>query len=100
KTQFKARSEYELGNIKLNTLQNDYLAIYLSSGEFSYAKIPEKFKYILGVTGTLDTLNKVQLEIVKDIYNVKKFSYIPYLYPQGKFVFKKDKGDIKIVDHD
>ena len=44
KTQFKAREQYELGNISSNTLEQDYLAIYLSSGQFSYAEIPKKIR--------------------------------------------------------
>ena len=115
KTQFKAREQYDQNKITKDTL-NAYIAIYLSSGKFSYAEIPKKFKYILGVTGTLKSLenyeeeekiqsksdyNKftIQKKIIQSEYNIKKFSYIPPLFDQSnRLIFKKDEGDIKIKD--
>ena len=98
KTLFKAISENKLGNISDHDLEEEYLSINLYSGEFSYAEIPKKFEYILGVTGTLRELNSVQKQIIKDYYQINRFSYIPNLFPRGKFQFAKNKN-IFITEH-
>jgi hypothetical protein len=38
------------------------------------------FNYILGVTGTLDTLSKEQHKIMKETYNIPSMTFAPSVY--------------------
>lgn len=49
-------------------------------GNFSYAEIPKKMFKILGVTGTLEEMSSYEKKIIKEEYNVKKFTYTPSMY--------------------
>ena len=71
--------------------------LLLKCGEFSYATIiREKFSFIMGVTGTLSTLNLEMINDLKNIYKVNKFSFMPPVYPESKLVFDAEKN-IKIL---
>jgi len=36
--------------------------------------------YTVGVTGTLKDLNKKTFEVIKNIYKINKFTYVPSVY--------------------
>ena len=59
-------------------------------GEFSFAKLPESFKYILGVTGTLDEskLPGQMHDVLRIDVNIKQFTYCPSMYHTQKRDFK------------
>jgi hypothetical protein len=41
----------------------------------------------LGVTGTVPSLPEKQLEILKSVYRIEKYSYIPSVYGDNKLRF-------------
>jgi hypothetical protein len=45
---------------------DNQLGIKLRCGNISYAEIPNNYKRILGVTGTLDSLNEFQSSVIKN----------------------------------
>ena len=95
KTLFAYLHEIEVsGNISSNCKKfQKFKRLILKCGDFSYATlIKDKFSFIMGVTGTLETLNEEMKKDLRDTYNVKKFSYMPSVYPESKFVFDPDKN--------
>jgi hypothetical protein len=48
---------------------------------FSYAKLPEYFTTILGVTGTLEAMSNGQKRILETKFGVKKRYIQPSIYP-------------------
>jgi hypothetical protein len=69
--------------------------IGLSCGSFSYAEIPTYFKYRMGVTGTLKCLNKAELNLIKERYNIKKRVYMPSVFGATQLFFN-EKEDVII----
>ena len=65
-------------------------SIGLYTGCFSYSEIPSSFANIVGVSGTLKTLNETQIEIIKSKYNIHHHTYMPSVYGDNKCQFKKE----------
>ncbi|CAL6057004.1 Helicase-related_protein [Hexamita inflata] len=98
KTLFAYYQEVENRTIKNEELQRR-ICLYFNCGSFSYAEIPKQYTYIIGVTGTLDTVSKPEMKLLTDEYNIKKFSYLPSVYGLNKLTFAKDTSDsVKIVE--
>lgn len=76
-TSFAFLSEFEHVLSPENLLSHgNYLRIQLLSGTFSFAEIPKKYLEhgsIIGVTGTMSTLTRRQIETVCDDYDIRKF---------------------------
>lgn len=54
----------------------DGLALHLRCGEFPFAKLPDLFTNILGVTGTLDAKRlPTQMHDVLKSVGIKQFTY-------------------------
>ncbi|CAL6025642.1 Helicase-related_protein [Hexamita inflata] len=97
KTLFAYYKEVEKQNISNEELQKR-ICLYFNCGSFSYAEIPKQYTYIIGVTGTLDTVSKPEIQLLTDEYNIKKFSYLPSVYGTNQLNFAKDSSDfVKIV---
>ena len=63
KTMFAYYQENDNGKITKGSLNgNIYVGIHC--GSFSFAEIPHSFSYIVGVTGTLQTLSNAEKKIV------------------------------------
>ncbi|CAL6043111.1 Helicase-related_protein [Hexamita inflata] len=89
--------------VENRTVTNEELqkrnCLYFNCGSFSYAEIPKQYTYIIGVTGTLDTVSKPEMKLLTDEYKIKKFSYLPSVYGLNKLSFAKDTSDsVKIVE--
>ncbi|CAG9315969.1 unnamed protein product [Blepharisma stoltei] len=67
---FAYYNEKENGKITEGNLEK-YVCINVGCGNFSYAEIPHKFNYIMGVTGTLETLEPYEKNIIENEYNIK-----------------------------
>lgn len=67
-----------------------HVAMVLSCGTFSYAEVPKKYAAILGVTGTLHTLTKMQRAILRDEYKITKSTYMPSVYGDNQLDFQED----------
>ena len=99
KTLFAYYSENEKSRISKQSLDK-MKSIMIKLGSFSLAEIPKiGFKYILGVTGTLDTLNKKQKEIIENDYSVRQKTIIPSVYGASKLIFDI-KSDVKISNEE
>jgi len=87
KTLFAYMFEMERGTITKSEAYTHLLAIGAECGNFSYAEIPLKpnFYFIMGVSGTLETLNDGQQKVVNEEYLIKKKTYAPS-------VFNKEQG--------
>ena len=66
-------------NIESDTLLSKK-GLIINCSTFSYAECPMSFDYILGVTGTLDTLSPEQHRIMKDTYNIPSMTFAPSVY--------------------
>ena len=94
KTLFAYYHEHEKGNISKESL-NESICIRISCGSFSYAEIPIQFEYIMGVTGTLETLTDPEKKVIRNDYKVRKETYAPSVFGQNNLRFK-EKDDIMI----
>lgn len=71
--------ECEKGNIPQETLDVK-IAIGMNCGNFSYAEIAKTFNYILGVTGTLKTLSKQEVQIIQSEFKIELKTYMPSVF--------------------
>lgn len=58
----------------------NYGYITLPAGCFSYSKLPTHYPLVLGVSGTLTTLNKFETDIIQNTYNIKKLTLMPSFF--------------------
>ena len=86
KTTFAYFSAKDKGEITEEVLKSR-VGFYLYCGRFSYAEIPKSYVYILGVTGTLQSLAPSELDIIRQ-FKINKFSYMPSMYGQSDLDFK------------
>ena len=87
--------EHANGNISKTKLE-EKCGINIRCGSFSFAELPNKFASILGVTGTLEDLNKKAKQIINDTYQIKRETYMPSIYGKNEISFNTKK-DIEIV---
>jgi hypothetical protein len=52
-----------------------------------YAEIPHQFDYIMGVTGTLKTLSKSEIDNIENIHNIRKKTFIPSVFGKTDLTF-------------
>uniref|UniRef100_A0A6U5JQH3 VWFA domain-containing protein n=1 Tax=Calcidiscus leptoporus TaxID=127549 RepID=A0A6U5JQH3_9EUKA len=79
--------EFEAGTPDLTEERlKNHLALYVRLGEFSFARLPSMFQFILGVTGTLDPsrLPPQMHNILKSELHIEKFTYCPSMYHDSK----------------
>ncbi|CAF4248425.1 unnamed protein product [Rotaria sp. Silwood2] len=94
KTLFAYHCEHEKGNISKESLDEN-ISIRINCGSFSYAEVPLQFKYIMGVTGTLETLSDPERKVIKNDYKIIKNTYVPSVFGQNNLRFI-EKDDIII----
>lgn len=65
------------------------IGININCGTFSYAEIPSEFSFVLGVTGTLETLTSPERErererdVITNDYKIKKETIIPSIFGEN-----------------
>jgi energy-coupling factor transporter ATP-binding protein EcfA2 len=93
KTLFAYYYEHDQGRISERSLLEN-ISLSIQCGHYSYAEIPKLFNCILGVTGTLKSLNPKQKEVIEQSYNIKRCTYVPSVFGSGesRFEFKKRIG--------
>jgi hypothetical protein len=80
--------------------------ILINCSTFSYAECPLSFHYILGVTGTLDTLSPEQHKIMRNKYNIHSLTFAPSAYDIPPHLKKEEdkieglKEEILIINKD
>ncbi|CAM2727660.1 unnamed protein product [Rotaria socialis] len=98
KTLFAYYHEHEQGNISKESL-NDNISIRIKCGSFSYAEIPLQFKYIMGVTGTLETLSDPEKKVIRNDYKIVKDTFAPSVFGVNNLRFI-ERDDIIIENSD
>lgn len=98
KTLFAYHAEHERGTISKTSLQEN-ICMMIKCGNFSYAEIPLRFQYIMGVTGTLQTLSSLEKEIIEKVYKIYKKTITPSVFGNNNLRFMQ-KDDIKIENSD
>jgi len=79
--------ENQAGNISEHSLTKN-LKLLVECGEFLFAKLPQDFDLVMGVTGTLETMSPAEKRIVKEDYHIKRMVYMPSVYGQNQVVEK------------
>lgn len=66
-----------------------YLGIDLLCGRFSFADLPNSYRCILGVTGTLNELRSLAgfEKMLRDEYGFKHFTVAPSIFGSGRLTF-------------
>ena len=98
KTLFAYYLENEKGKISRKSLEEN-VSIYIKCGSFSYAEIPLQFMYIMGVTGTLETLSDPEKDVIQNVYKIVKNTYSPSVFGKNNLKFT-EKDDIMIETSD
>ncbi|WP_264685760.1 hypothetical protein [Wolbachia endosymbiont (group B) of Pandemis corylana] len=81
---------FRLKNKDFDRKNYDYLNI--SCGKVSYAKLPEKYPLILGVSGTLATLNDHEKKAVRESYNIRENSIMPSFFGDSHLKFNSSEN--------
>ena len=74
--------ENEKGSISKESLREN-IGILYNCGVFSFAEMPHDFKFIAGVSGTLQTLAKKEHNILRDVYGIQQMTYAPSVFKTG-----------------
>ena len=98
KTLFAYYLENNKGKISQRSLEEN-ISIIVKCGTFSYAAMPFEFKFIMGVTGTLETLNDIEREIIQKEYQIRKFIITPSVFGKNNLRFI-EKDDVMIENID
>ena len=99
KTLFAYFKEHAAGNISQSSLDVQ-ISLTIDCGGFSYAEMPKRYKCVMGVTGTLETLSKPELSLLRDVYNIRKFSYTPSVYGANQLQFSGDSASDVMIESD
>jgi len=98
KTLFAYYYEHEKGNITKESLHAN-VNIRINCGSFSYTEIPLEFQYIIGVTGTLETLSDAEKNVIQNNYKIMKYTYIPSVFGENNLRFQPE-DDIMIENNE
>eukprot|EP00043_Microstomoeca_roanoka_P004303 m.48881 g.48881 ORF g.48881 m.48881 type:complete len:2810 (-) comp12432_c0_seq1:42-8471(-) len=99
KTLFALLHELERDRVDIRASESvrEELCLLINCGEFSYFAVQKAFALTLGVTGTLVHLSDVELEVLRNDYNIKAMTTMPSMFGASKLVdFQPD--DLQIVD--
>lgn len=92
---------FECENRRISeTSRNENTYIQIKCGDFSYAEIPHKFDYIMGVTGTLKTLSKPEKDILESTYSIKKKTFTPSVFGKNNLTFMEQIDVMVENSHD
>jgi hypothetical protein len=89
--------EVECKRVAVEALQ-DYLALSINCGQFSYAEIPKRYNLILGVTGTLvpetkggpHPLGTFEQAIIRDDYKITGQTELPSVFGEKNLTFRQN----------
>ncbi|XP_039429564.1 uncharacterized protein LOC120412980 [Culex pipiens pallens] len=77
--------------------KSNYGYLVHDMGCVSYAKLPQSYPLILGVTGTLTTLSNYEKMVVKKSYNIHKSSVMPSFFGTSNLNFN-EASDVTCVN--
>lgn len=86
-------------NITRETLESK-IGFLLDCGGFSYAEIPKDYKCTMGVTGTLQTLTNAERSLLRKVYNINNYTYVPSVYEneKNKLSFSPESGKDCLIE--
>ena len=96
KTLFAYYYEHEKGRVSQRSLDEN-ISMIINCGSFSYAEIPLQYKFIMGVTGTLETLSGPERSVIQNDYNIRKNTFTPSVFGRNNLRFV-ERDDIMIED--
>ena len=96
KTMFAHYAEFAKGSISQDTLKKNK-GLKILCAQLSFVELCKQFDVLLGVTGALSGLTKLQLNVIKETFGINKFTYMPSLFGENKLTFDSIK-DIKLYD--
>jgi uncharacterized membrane protein len=74
--------------------------IRIDCGAYSYAEIPKIYDHLVGVSGTLESLQDAERDILHSAYKVQRLTYAASVYSDAtasKLKFRDDAEDVRIV---
>ncbi|CAJ1451371.1 unnamed protein product [Effrenium voratum] len=87
---------------KVTTAQvRDHVGIDLLCGRFSFADLPNNYRCILGVTGTLNELRTIPgfEKLLQDEYGFKHFTVTPSIFGAGRLIFNPGEH-VQVLDEE
>ena len=96
KTLFAYYYEHEKGRISQQSLDEN-ISVIINCGSFSYAEIPFRYQFIMGVTGTLETLSGPEKDVIQNDYKIRKNTFTPSVFGRNNLRFI-ERDDIMIED--
>eukprot|EP00808_Paulinella_micropora_P007858 g11024.t1 len=91
-------AEKKNGRVKAQTAE-EHLGLIIPCGSFSYAAVPKtSFACILGVTGTLSTMEDFEKEMLKSEFKINLSTLTPSIYPNNKFKFDEQRDVVCLPD--
>eukprot|EP01038_Epipyxis_sp_PR26KG_P010639 gene10639-14288_t len=95
RTLFAYYHEHSKGKISKESL-DAYKSINLNCGHFSYAELPKEYTHIIGVSGTVEVLNKSEKKILSEFYNINRTIILPSAYGTKNLDYHPE-SDISII---
>jgi hypothetical protein len=85
-TLFAYYYEHEKGTINTVNLE-EYIGINVDCGKYAYDRIPGTYDHKIGITGTLEYLNKEEKNTLREEYKFAKYTYIPTIFDKNMALF-------------
>ena len=73
------------------------IQIHLHGGGFSYALIPQRYRYTFGVTGTLEALSQGETDVLENHFGLKNRTVVPSVYGKQKLSFEYENSRFVLV---
>ena len=95
-TMFAYFKEHEAKNVDDAEMEKQ-IGLWPSCGCFSYGEVPKLYENIIGVTGTLKYLSGAELDIIQNVYKVKKRTFMPSVYGTSRLI---ESMELSVVPFD
>ncbi|XP_039429585.1 protein translocase subunit SecA 2-like [Culex pipiens pallens] len=89
KNYYNAFIYFRLKGTNFEEGKTNYGYLNVRLGSISYAKIPEDFSLILGVSGTLTSLSSYEKKVVNDHYNITEMTVMPSFFGGSNLKFNE-----------
>lgn len=96
KTMFAYFKHFDTGEIDATALE-DSICLFINCGAFAYSEIPKLYTNVLGVTGTLETLNDPEKQVLENDYHVNMSTIMPSVYGDRRLRFQCNSSDDLII---
>jgi len=90
KTAFQYFESYTKGEIQSEQQVKENVGLFIGCGNFSFAEIPKDFDYIMGVSGTLQSLTKEEKDIIQG-YKIERLAFAPSIYGGSRLNESSDR---------